>query len=305
MDEATFDLRQEDDYAISVALDSAHLLLRHEGISRQDSAAIRRAVQVLGRMPVITPGADVSFGVCYRYNRESRSVDFTVTDERFEISVGGVSNSGFGSDAYSEPGWCFDIDGDGERGAELCTIANTVQELLNLGGEITASDESELVSESDDVPATRKPAADSAFQQERRAKILSVLRWIVLVPAVLLGSFVAYVVGVSSTRWGLYAYCGLPMESVFARLVLMGTEGITRGASVVYIAAYVAPRYKRQVAVVFAGLVLLLGGAAMALALLDRDFWDISSNALYVCSACVVAFGIFTRQMLVKETATE
>jgi len=138
-----------DEYAISIAIDCAKLLLRNSGISTRQIIGLGIALHALERMPINTPGTSVEFGVAHRVNgnyleTEMHYLNFIISESGFEISRGGSFDLGFGTDVISKPGWRFEIGGYRETECELYSIENEMIELLNLGGKITVYDESHI-----------------------------------------------------------------------------------------------------------------------------------------------------------------
>ncbi len=146
-----FTLSRDDKNAIEVASDVARLLLTHPQIKPQQVVGIGRALYVLGKLPKITWGAAVEFGVSYRCGGEFTAIKFSISDEWFEITAGGSSyDPGIGHDSYDEPGWSFDIHGKGERRCELDSLDSRVRSLLNLGGSVDVFDESSFKMKDDE-----------------------------------------------------------------------------------------------------------------------------------------------------------
>lgn len=138
-----------DEYAISIAIDCAKLFLRNSKISTRQIIGLGNALYALERMPASTPGTFVEFGVAYRVDgnypeSEMCYLNFIISESCFEISRGGSINLGTGHDAFSDPGWRIELGGYREAECELWRLEDEVIELLNLGGEITVYDESEI-----------------------------------------------------------------------------------------------------------------------------------------------------------------
>ena len=103
----------------------------------------------LERMPASTPGTFVEFGVAHRVDgnfpeTEMHYLNFIVSESCFEISRGGSLNLGYGTDAISKLGWRIEVSGYRKAECELYLLEDEVTELLNLGGEITVRDESDI-----------------------------------------------------------------------------------------------------------------------------------------------------------------
>ena len=138
-----------DEYAISIAIDCANLFLRNSKISTRQIIGLGNALYALERMPASTPGAFVEFGVAHwvdgNYPKaEMHYLNFIISESCFEISRGGSINLGAGHDAFSDPGWRFEVGGYRETKCELYMIEDEMLELLNCGGEITVHDDSDI-----------------------------------------------------------------------------------------------------------------------------------------------------------------
>ena len=145
-----------DEYAISIAIDCAKLLLRNPKISTRQIISLGIALYALERMPTTTPGTFVEFGVVYRVDSdypEMQYLNFLISESCFEISRGGSINLGAGFDSFSDPSWRIEVGGYRETECELYSIENEVIELLNLGGKITVYDESHIEYDSSEQSA--------------------------------------------------------------------------------------------------------------------------------------------------------
>jgi hypothetical protein len=144
-----FEFTDDDEYAVSIATSVARRLLHHPGVTPQQIVGIGNALYALSRLPQVTEGAFVEFGIIYRAGsddfHEMRYIDFRISDVAFEISRGGsVYDKSIGSDSFSEPGWLVEVGGYRGANCELYNLEDTVIEYINLGAEISVSDESEI-----------------------------------------------------------------------------------------------------------------------------------------------------------------
>ena len=74
-----------------------------------------------------------------------RYIDFRISESAFEISKGGsVYDKAVGGDSFSEPGWVVEAGGYRSAECDLYDLENSIAEYLNLGAEISVSDESEI-----------------------------------------------------------------------------------------------------------------------------------------------------------------
>jgi len=147
-DHKEFELTDDDWFAIEIAKQAAHRFIKHPQISPQQVASLRGALKALERLPRITPDSFYQFGICYRWGSEEfnemRYVKFLISENCFEISVGGsVYDASVGGDSFSEPGWLIEVGGYRETGCDLVSLEDMIEEYLNLGAEITVDDQTE------------------------------------------------------------------------------------------------------------------------------------------------------------------
>jgi len=141
-----FELIDEDYQAIQVAQDVARLLLRHPGITPQQIITLGRALEALQRLPGVTPGVSIEYGVRYRQGdekfEEMKYSLFRISADEFEISRGGSTyDSSVGGDSFSRPGWLVGVDGYYERDcSDLYNLEGAIAEYINLGAEIIVED---------------------------------------------------------------------------------------------------------------------------------------------------------------------
>lgn len=144
-----FELTDDDFYAIEIAKNMARRFLKHNNISPQKVIGLGNALYALERLPLVTPGSFSEFGIVYRAGtddfREMRYINFGISEATFEISIGGsVYDKAVGSDSFSRPGWMIEVGGYRCTECELYNLEDSIEEYLNLGAEITVSDESEI-----------------------------------------------------------------------------------------------------------------------------------------------------------------
>jgi hypothetical protein len=141
-----FELLEDDYYAIELAKAVARLFLKESSIKPLQIISLGNALIALERLPLITPESTIEYGVCYRAGTddfsEMRYIDFRISDEVFEISIGGSRfEKPIGSDSFSEPGWAIEVGGYRNTECDLTVIEDSIMEFLNLGAEIHVSDE--------------------------------------------------------------------------------------------------------------------------------------------------------------------
>ncbi|NTW87843.1 MAG: hypothetical protein HGB26_01680 [Desulfobulbaceae bacterium] len=150
MDE--FELTDDDMYAIDIAKNVARRFLKNPMITPQQIIGLGNALYALQRLPLVTPGALSEFGIVYRAGAEEfsemRYINFKISESAFEISKGGsVYDKDVGSDSISAPGWIVEAGGYRSTECELYGLEDSIAEYLNLGAEISVSDESEIAYE--------------------------------------------------------------------------------------------------------------------------------------------------------------
>ena len=130
-----FDLKGQDEFsdqsAISITMDIAKRLLQHPKVTVRQIVGLGHALYVLECLPAITPGVWVEFSVCLRVKadfKETRYIEFRISEEVFEILRGGFIDMGVGGDSYSDTGWYFDVHGNRDAECELWHLEDEVIE---------------------------------------------------------------------------------------------------------------------------------------------------------------------------------
>lgn len=144
-----FELADDDVQAIEIAKNTARRFLKYPQITPQQIIVLGNALYALERLPLVTPGSSSEFGIVYRAGTEEfsemRYINFRISESAFEISKGGsVYDKAVGSDSFSEPGWVVEAGGYRNAECELYDLEDSIAEYLNLGAEISVSDESEI-----------------------------------------------------------------------------------------------------------------------------------------------------------------
>ncbi len=114
-----------------------------------------------------------------------------------------------------------------------------------------------------------------------------VLRWIAVLPAAILGGFIANILFLLINKITMLGY--IDPNSFMAKLFLAIAGGAVFGASIVYVAAYVAPSHRKPVAVVFAGLVVLLSGLSLLFVISRHDWWGLLNLITGIGGAAAMA----------------
>lgn len=144
-----FELTEEDEYAINIAIEAARLFLKERELSPKKIIGLGNALYALERLPVSTEGVLCGFGLFYSFGSEefseSKYFDFRITEDLFEFSIGGsVYEKSVGSDSFSEPGWLIEKDGEAIRDADLYYLSEHIRDYLNQGAEVVVDDDSDI-----------------------------------------------------------------------------------------------------------------------------------------------------------------
>ena len=157
---------EDDRDAISIAMNVARRLLQEPRVTACQIVGIAHALYALERLPIVTPGVYVQFGVVAHTKIESPDnpeetvylsdmeyIHFFISEDNFEISRGGSSDCGSGHHSYSLPGWYFCIDGSRKAQCELYCIEDAISTLLEQEStEIRVEDHSEIECFYDEEP---------------------------------------------------------------------------------------------------------------------------------------------------------
>lgn len=142
---AVFRLTDDDYFAIQVAANIARRLLREPKTKPDEVIGLGRALKALERLPEVTPGVNVTYGMSYSAGSdgfsETRYIEFRISDWEFDISIGGCVSGPCGSDTVTEPGWHIELSGYRSEGA-LYDLVEQFDEFLAMGAEITITDDS-------------------------------------------------------------------------------------------------------------------------------------------------------------------
>ena len=141
------DAENSDDFAIEIAMKIARRFLQDPKVTPQQIVGLGHALYALERLPAVTSGAFVSYGVTRHWEghfSDTYYVEFRISAEEFEIQRGGSKDSGIGHDSYSEPGWFFDVQGNRNAGCNLSDLEYEVINLLENSAEIGVDDESNI-----------------------------------------------------------------------------------------------------------------------------------------------------------------
>lgn len=125
----------------------------------------------------------------------------------------------------------------------------------------------------------------------RQSLWLQALRWLLTLPAAILGSILAYWVvrlfmWLGSSRFGDESW----LEYFLREILASGAMG----AAFVYCPALVAPRYKKATAIAAAGVVLSLSGLMLLTALSTRAYMSLLATVCLNLGAIITAVSIFS-----------
>lgn len=132
------------------------------------------------------------------------------------------------------------------------------------------------------------------MEKSKNIDIKSILRWIAFFPAAVIAGFLAFNIVwyiQSFTTW-IVVGSGPVVEIYFIRFF----SYLCQGLATVYVACYVAPSFKKIVAVVTGAMVLVLSGASMFYAITAPDYlWIVDSIAMDL-GAIGIATAIYNEQ---------
>lgn len=121
---------------------------------------------------------------------------------------------------------------------------------------------------------------------------LKVLRWITLLPASLIGGYVGWFVVSLLNKITAAGYYN--PNSFLGRLFIESVSHMAMGAAAIYIAARIAPVYKKQVSLIMCGLVILMAGLFLFPAILKPDYWAMYAVVCLVIGSGGMAYSVFS-----------
>ena len=113
-----------------------------------------------------------------------------------------------------------------------------------------------------------------------------------MVPVAAICGYLAW--PIANILWGFTTARYVDPESFFAQVNFHAVTNIAIGAAFVYSATLIAPAKKIIVAIVFAGLALLLSGAMLFAAIMVNNYWAIFGAAFMNVGSCGVAYSIYS-----------
>ena len=126
-------------------------------------------------------------------------------------------------------------------------------------------------------------------QANQPSRALAALRWIATPIAAVLGSVFVYWLVVKANQISM-PFAGIDPNSLLAEIFTLASSNIIFGGAFVYIAIYVAPSHEKKVAIVFAGLLILLAGVALFQSILANDWKVILQLMLAALAAATLAY---------------
>ncbi len=124
-------------------------------------------------------------------------------------------------------------------------------------------------------------------QSKQQSLAVVVLRWVAVLPAAVLGSMLTQLLYVAvNDFFATDAEKSNPISAIFILIV----GNILAGGAFVYISVYVSPYHERQVALISAGLFILLSGILILYFALAGDWLSVAKSALSTVGAYGVAY---------------
>ncbi len=106
------ELDEDDQVAVFLAKKMASRFLNEYDLTPEHVIGLGKALYALDRLLELTPGANIEFGLCYSASShtisETRYRTFRITEDSFEISIGGSIELDRCLDSISEPGWTIE-----------------------------------------------------------------------------------------------------------------------------------------------------------------------------------------------------
>ena len=132
-------------------------------------------------------------------------------------------------------------------------------------------------------------------------KTMVVVRWVLFIPAAILGSLVVHVLVVFLNRVTMGGY--IDPDSFTGGLFLLCVGNLASGFSLVYIASFLVPSHKRQVALIVASLTLVLFGSVLfGTLVVTKDYWAIPGAGIYSGGSFLAAYAIFVGAIKLSST---
>ena len=130
------------------ALQTARELLKKDGLDEFDRRGLKNAIQAVERLPATSPGVNIAFGAVKDMtpNQEVKSgfryLLFSITEESFGITSGGMVDYGHGLDSFLSEGYVVGLHGFAQRDYLAKTAQENISHYLVSGGSIEVDDQS-------------------------------------------------------------------------------------------------------------------------------------------------------------------
>jgi hypothetical protein len=130
-----------------------------------------------------------------------------------------------------------------------------------------------------------------------RAEIAKMIgRWITLFPAAASASLVAQFTFKLLNRLTLYSV-GVDPDGLRGRGYVEAVAGLLMGAAFVYVGARVAPHSRGTVALIMAGIALLISGASLFASFLVADYWAVWQGVWIAVGAAATAGAVVREEI--------
>lgn len=139
----------------------------------------------------------------------------------------------------------------------------------------------------------------TATDAAAKTKAMHYGRWLILLPASVVGAWVAYLVIIFVNKVTAYFY--LDPDSFLMRTLLETMGNMALGAALVYIGVYIAPSHKRVVAYVMAGLSISIESVMLFSALIvpTLNYWAVYGGVIFLLAALVTTYSILHEGLLI------
>jgi len=136
-----------------------------------------------------------------------------------------------------------------------------------------------------------------------KQKALDILRWIVALPASIIGCVIAYWLIIFINRITMARY--IDPNSFMAKVFVQWLGNFALGAAFVYISVYIVPVFKKQTGIVMAAIALLLSGAFLFAAIMTRDYWAMFGTVCMNVGSLAVAWGVLKNETDKEERCSQ
>lgn len=148
-DVEVFELSGEDWLLVQLARQTARELLSVRHVSPSDIRGIGVALEALDRLPEISSGVDVSFGVTIDPHPELETSSgtlyllFRIAENEIGIVCGGIARHRHGWDTFTSDGYLTSLSGNLDRTYPPREAKEKIFEYLDRGGRVEVDDQSD------------------------------------------------------------------------------------------------------------------------------------------------------------------